>query len=91
MKSSIYSDQVKKIIYETVDKALIECASQHDAFSEPYEGINGEIFQPSEHWLKFSESQPKELKLTFLFKWEKQDEKIPYEMHCAPVIKLPNK
>lgn len=92
MKSNIDSDRIKSIVYEAVEKALAECAAQHNLFREPYDGIDGKTHYPSEGWLKFADLQPEELKLTFLFKWNKQDDpQVPYEMHCAPIIKLSDK
>ena len=54
MKSNINSDGVKKLISEAVEKAIQECAKQHqyNVDAHPYN------------------SQPNQLKLTFSFKFD---------------------
>jgi hypothetical protein len=91
MKSIILSDQMKEIVFKTVEKALIECASQHDAHAESYTGNNGEMIEPSSQMIEFANSSPDQLKLTFLFRWPlKEGQTKPVEMHCQPIIDLTN-
>jgi hypothetical protein len=90
MKSIINSEQVKKLVAEAVEKALIECATQHEANAEAYMGNDCKTYQPSEDMLKFANTPPEKLKLTFNFYWSKEDASKgqPTEMFCQPVIDL---
>ena|SRR5271170_1746502 len=102
MKSNINSEQVKRLVYEAVEKALNECAVQHEAYGEPYEGYDSVnlteqghptpmgLVDRSEGMLKFANIPPEKLKLTFNFYWSKEGALAgqPSEMFCQPVIDL---
>jgi hypothetical protein len=76
MKSNINSEQVKKLVADAVEKALNQCAYQHDCNLE---------MGSSSH--KITNSQPVKLKLTFDFFWTSDERKIP-DMFCQPTIDL---
>jgi hypothetical protein len=97
MKSNINSDQVKKIVADVVECAINECASQHEANGQPYEGYDSinltedglptpmGLIQPSEQMLKLANNQPVKLKITFEYYWEGSERS---NMYCAPTIDL---
>ena len=72
MTSIINSENIKKIVLRAVEKALIECASQHELNGLPYNGVDGNIYEPSEDMLKFSNNQPTKLKIKLEFLWDSQ-------------------
>lgn len=78
MKSNINSDQVKKLIIEAVEKALEECAFQHQATADNPDSSNDRY-----------RDQPSQLKLTFLFRFNQlSGQGVPGEIWCLPVIDL---
>jgi hypothetical protein len=97
MNSIINSEKVKKRIAEFVDKALNECAFQHNANGTPYEGYDVNnlnekglptpigLVQPTEEMLKFANSHPTKLRLVFEF-FIGDVEKV--NLFCAPIIDL---
>jgi len=91
MKSIIESDEMRQLVNIAVEKALIECASQHAAHAESYTGSAGELVEPATHMTEFAKTDPIQLKLTFLFTWPKTDAATkPVEMICQPTIDLTN-
>jgi hypothetical protein len=89
MKSIINSDEVKKLVADAVEKALIECAAQHEANSEPYVATDGTVHLPEHPLPALVDSQPIKLKLTFNLFWtqDETDRKVP-DMWCQPIIDL---
>jgi hypothetical protein len=91
-RTIITSARVKKLVAEAVEKALVECARQHKAHSEPYTGAGGTLMQPTEEMLNFGNTQPDRLKLSFEFQWDNpKDSNKPTRMVCQPVIELSGK
>lgn len=91
-KTIITSAKVKKLVADAVEKALLECAKQHKAHTEPYTGADGTLMQPTEEMLNFGNAQPTKLKLSFEFWWDNEkDPSKPTRMVCNPVIDLPRK
>lgn len=89
-KSSIRSARLRKLVDRTVDKALEECATQHDLHAESYSSHTGEVIQPTPEMLAFAKTQPVKLKITFEFTWpDDTEEKLSGKsMFCTPVIDL---
>jgi hypothetical protein len=97
MKSIINSEQVKKLVFEIVEKTLEECAFQHDVAGQPYEGFDSKnlneeglptslgLVTPPEWSIKFANTQPVKLKLTFEFYLEGSERS---NLFCQPVIDL---
>jgi hypothetical protein len=99
--SSINSPRVKKLVAEAVEKALEECANQHNLTGQPYErfdysNLNAAgsptsmgLSEPSDKCKQFSNVSPVKLKLTFNFYWtqDETDREVP-NMFCQPVIDL---
>jgi len=89
-KSVINSEQVKKPMIRALEKALEECATQHELHGQPYEGFDNKteplpslgLVEPSDKSKKFANSNPKQVKITIEFQF---DETV---LVCAPVIDL---
>lgn len=103
MKSVINSEQIKKLVIEAVEKALNECAFQHEANGKPYEGFdylnlneNGlpssmGMVEPSVEMKTFSETSPTQLKLTLEFYFDEATHMNKHgKLFCQPVINLMN-
>jgi hypothetical protein len=88
MKSNIDSEQVKKIVIETVEKALEECAFQHQVNIEAPDDPN-DLQMKTGHFLKYKE-QPFELRMTLLFHFGEniKSPNMPGMIYCQPIIDL---
>ena len=85
MKSNIDSKRVRKLVNAAVEKALIECASQHQvSLDDP-----GDLIRKKDNFSKYKE-QPFQLNLTLTFLFDKTA-LAPIRngiIYCQPIIDL---
>lgn len=83
MKSNIDSEQVKKLVFEAVEKALIECSQQHQySIDEP-----GDPMKKTDYYNQYK-IQPSQLSMTLMFKFDRLHKGKPGQMFCQPIIDL---
>ena len=81
--SSIRSIRTRKIVAKTVEKALDECAIQHEYHDISYTGSDGIKIEPTPKMLAFAEAQPVKVKITLEFTWPDNT-----NMFCSPIVDL---
>lgn len=86
MSSIINSDDIKKVVVETVLKALDECARQHDANGQSYTA-DDIAYEPTSEGLEFANTNPKKLSIKLEFY---VGETTKCNLFCNPVIYFPN-
>jgi len=92
MISYIRSQEIEKLVIDSVKKILNVCADQHEAHSKPYVDLDGTTQDATQEMLKLADDHPTKLRICLDFQFtNEEDPNKSWRIVCEPTIDITKK